>query len=379
MVNITYFNLYLKIEMTVSKIQTEVGEDKKKNLDLNVYNIPIDETLSSKEELINTYLFQCQCALFFVDVTSEESLTLVSDIIEVINFDKMPYLRGIIVQNKIDQSSAISEEKINNIIKSKKGLETLKISVKNKNGIKELLSKIDSFVNDNKVDLPLNFVYQSSSTQITMFNGKENLTFVIIGDSTVGKTCFFNRYFKNIYNDSSLFTIGVDKHCKLVKMGNEIYKITVWDTAGEERFKSLPRKYYQNAEGIFLVFDVTQEDSFKNVKNWISDVKDNSSKSISAGEDGKPPEISLYLLGNKIDKEGRVISKDEAEKMAHSLGMKYFEISCKYDVNVPEAITGMIYESIIRLNKNINPKGNKNMELRKSQYTKKKKKKGKCW
>ena len=365
--------------MTVSKIQTELGEDKKKNLDLNVYNIPIDETLSSKEELINTYLFQCQCALFFVDVTSEESLTLVSDIIEVITFDKMPYLRGIIVQNKIDQSSAISEEKINNIIKSKKSLETLKISVKNKNGIKELLSKIDSFVNDNKVDLPLNFVYQSSSTQITMFNGKENLTFVIIGDSTVGKTCFFNRYFKNIYNDSSLFTIGVDKHCKLVKMGNETYKITVWDTAGEERFKSLPRKYYQNAEGIFLVFDVTQEDSFKNVKNWISDVKDNSSKSISVGEDGKPPEISLYLLGNKIDKEGRVISKDEAEKMAHSLGMKYFEISCKYDVNVPEAITGMIYESITRLNKNINPKGNKNMELRKSQYTKKKKKKGKCW
>lgn len=364
--------------MTANKIQIEIGEEKKRNLDLNLYNIPIDETLISKADLINTYLFQCQCVLFFVDVTSEESLKLISDLIEVINFEKMSYLRGIIVQNKIDQTSAISEDNIANILNSKKCLETMKISIKEKKGIKELLEKIDAFVNDAKIDLPLNFVYQSPTAQLTMFNGKDNLTFVIIGDSTVGKTCFFNRYFKNIYNDSSLFTIGVDKHCKLVKMGNEIYKITVWDTAGEERFKSLPRKYYQNAEGIFLVFDVTLEDSFKNVKNWISDVKENSTKSISAGENGKPPEISLYLLGNKIDKGDRVISKDEAEKLAHSLGMKYFEISCKYDVNVPEAITGMIYESIIRLNQNSNPKAAKNMQLRKSQYNKKAKKKGFC-
>ena len=84
----------------------------------------------------------------------------------------------------------------------------------------------------------------------------------------------------------------------------------------------------------------------------------------------------MYLLGNKIDKDGRVISKDEAEKMAHSLGMKYFEISCKYDVNVPEAISGMIYDGIMRLDKN-NKKSKKNVELRKSQY-KKAHKKGFC-
>jgi small GTP-binding protein len=254
----------------------------------------------------------------------------------------------------------------------------MKISLKNKNGLNELLARIESIVNDDKIDLPLNYVYQSPVTKLTVFNGKDSLTFVIIGDSTVGKTCFFNRYFNGSYNETTLNTIGVGKESKIVKIFGEIYKITIWDTAGEERFKSLPRKYYQNAEGIFLLFDVTNEDSFRNVKNWISDVKDNSSKSISPGEDGKPAEISLYLLGNKIDKNGRVISKDEAEKMAHSLGMKYFEISCKYDVNVPEAITGMIYDAISRIDKNTDPKTKKNLELRKSKYNKKKKKNGFC-
>ena len=363
--------------MTANKIQIELGDQKeKKNLDLNVYNIPIDESLISKEDLINTYLFQCQCALFFIDVTSEESFKLINDIIEKIDFGNMPYLKGIIVQNKIDQASIISEENIANIIQSKKCLETMKISLKNKNGINELLAKIESIVNNDKIDLPINHVYESPTSKLTLFSGKDNLTFVIIGDSTVGKTCFFNRYFNGTYSGNTLNTIGVGKESKFIKIWGEIYKITIWDTAGEERFKSLPRKYYQNAEGIFLLFDVTNEDSFKNVKNWISDVKDNSSKSISPGENGKPPEISLYLLGNKIDKDKRLISKDEAEKMAHSLGMKYFEISCKYDVNVPEAISGMIYDGIMRLDKN-NKKSKKNVELRKSQY-KKAHKKGFC-
>ena len=361
--------------MTTNKIHIELGEEKK-NLDLNVYNIPIDETLISKDELISAYLYQCQCVLLFVDVTSEESFKLINKMIENINFEIMPYLRGIIVQNKIDQTSMISEENIQNIINSKKCLETMKISLKNKNGLNELLARIESIVNDDKIDLPLNYVYESPVTKLTMFNGKDSLTFVIIGDSTVGKTCFFNRYFSGSYNETTLNTIGVGKQSKIIKIFGEIYKTTIWDTAGEERFKSLPRKYYQNAEGIFLLFDVTNEDSFRNVKNWISDVKDNSSKSISPGEDGKPAEISLYLLGNKIDKNGRVISKDEAEKMAHSLGMKYFEISCKYDVNVPEAITGMIYDSIMRLNRNTNPKAKKNLELGKN--NKKTKKKGFC-
>ena len=236
--------------MTTNKIHIELGEEKK-NFDLNVYNIPIDETLISKEELINTYLFQCQCVLLFVDVTSEESFKLINKMIENINFEIMPYLRGIIVQNKIDQTSMISEENIQNIIKSKKCLETMKISLKNKNGLNELLARIESIVNDDKIDLPLNYVYQSPVTKLTMFNGKDSLTFVIIGDSTVGKTCFFNRYFNGSYNETTLNTIGVGKESKIVKIFGEIYKITIWDTAGEERFKSLPRRYYQNLKEFF--------------------------------------------------------------------------------------------------------------------------------
>ena len=94
----------------------------------------------------------------------------------------------------------------------------MKISLKNKNGLNELLARIESIVNDDKIDLPLNYVYESPVTKLTMFNGKDSLTFVIIGDSTVGKTCFFNRYFSGSYNETTLNTIGVGKQSKIIKI-----------------------------------------------------------------------------------------------------------------------------------------------------------------
>ena len=196
------------------------------------------------------------------------------------------------------------------------------------------------------------FLYGVLKNTVCLKNGCH----AVIGARRVGKTVLFLQLNEDFGSEADYFDCTA-----LLGRGRDDFDF---------------EKYYQNAEGIFLLFDVTNEDSFKNVKNWISDVKDNSSKSISPGENGKPPEISLYLLGNKIDKDGRVISKDEAEKMAHSLGMKYFEISCKYDVNVPEAISEMIYDGIMRLDKN-NKKSKTNVELRKSQY-KKAHKKGFC-
>ena len=166
-------------------------------------------------------------------------------------------------------------------------------------------------------------------------NGQGALSFILIGDSTVGKTCFLNRYFKNQVTETFLSTIGIDKEMKHVKVGNDSYKLTVWDTAGEERFRCLPKKYYQNADGVLLLFDVTLEETFTSVSNWMKDVKENANKES---------DISLYLIGNKIDKPDRVISKEKAEEMAKSLGMKYFEVSCKINMNIPEVMARMIME-----------------------------------
>ena len=195
----------------------------------------------------------------------------------------------------------------------------------------------------------MNIVSEAVDKKIGLINGQGVLSFILIGDSTVGKTCFLTRYFKNQFNETFLSTIGIDKEIKHVKVGNDSYKMTLWDTAGQDRFKCLPKKYYQNADGVLLLFDVTNEETFNNVSNWMKDVKENSSKNLASSENGES-EIALFLIGNKIDLPNRVITRDVAEKQAKSLGMKYFEVSCKINMNIPEVMARMIMECHMKAN-----------------------------
>ena len=226
-------------------------------------------------------------------------------------------------------------------------METIKISTKDRSGIDELVNKINKSVNESKNELPMNIIFESVDNKKKLVNSQGYLSFILIGDTEVGKTCFFNRYFRDTFSFDFLSTIGIEKESKLVKINNEVYKITLWDTAGQERFKSLPRKYYQNADGVFLLFDVNKEDTFNNVSNWINDMKENSNLVI--GQEGNP-QIPLFLLGNKIDSLERVISREQGKKLATSLGMKYFEISCKINMNIPEVMSQMIMESYMKTN-----------------------------
>ncbi len=228
-------------------------------------------------------------------------------------------------------------------------LDSQEISLKTADNLKDLLKKINAAVNESKNELPSNIVSEALDKKLGLINGQGALSFILIGDSTVGKTCFLTRYFKNQFNETFLSTIGIDKEIKHVKVGNDSYKMTLWDTAGQDRFKCLPKKYYQNADGVLLLFDVTNEDTFNNVTNWMKDVKDNSNKNIKS-ENGQEAEIALYLIGNKIDLPNRVISKEQAETQAKSLGMKYFEVSCKINMNIPEVMSRMIMECHMKTN-----------------------------
>ena len=261
-------------------------------------------------------------------------------------------MKSILLQNKIDKGdSTIQESEISEFLNSNNSFETIKISNKDKTGINDLKIKIDSSVNNTKNKLPMNIISESIAKNQKLVNGQGYLSFILIGDTTVGKTCFYNRFFRDTFSLPHLTTIGIEKESKLVKIYNEIYKITLWDTAGQERFKCLPRKYYQNADGIFLLFDVTKEETFNNVSSWIKDVKDNSNRSMGTSGNSEQPGITLFLLGNKIDAPGRVISCEQAEKLASSLGMKYFEISCKLNMNIPEIMSRMVMESYMKTNK----------------------------
>ena len=311
-----------------------------------------DEFINEKEnsQAIHSFLFECQCCLFLFDITSKASFELINNLVNIINFQKFPYMKSILVQNKVDKedTSQIDESEISEFLKSNNFFERIKLSNRDKTGLDELINKIYLAVNNPKNELPMNIVFESVNKSQKLVNGQGYLSFILIGDTTVGKTCFYNRYFKNTFSLPFLTTIGIEKESKLVKIGEEIYKITLWDTAGQERFKCLPRKYYQNADGIFLLFDVTKEETFNNVSSWITDVKQNSNKKI--GENNGQPEITLFLLGNKIDSPDRVISTEQGEKLAGSLGMKYFEISCKLNINIPEIMSRMIMESYMKTN-----------------------------
>ena len=239
---------------------------------------------------------------------------------------------------------------IQQYLKTNSFLDTIEISLKTGSGVKDLLSKINKNISEKNSELPMNVVYEVIERKKNLNNTQSSLSFILIGDSTVGKTCFLTRYFKNQFTELFLSTIGIEKASKNFRIGKDIYKITLWDTAGQERFKCLPRKYYQNADGILLLFDVCSDETFTNVSNWINDVKENSKKKIT--NDGKESEILLFLIGNKIDKSSeRQVTRKQAEELAQSFGMKYFEISCKLNINIPEVMARMIMESFMRANK----------------------------
>ena len=248
--------------------------------------------------------------------------------------------------NKLDLESSrqVTDFEIKEYLNNNSSIEGFEMSPQNGSNFNDLVKKINTAVNESKNELPSNIVSESMDKKLGIVNGQGSLSFILIGDSTVGKTCFLTRYFKNQFNEAFLSTIGIDKEIKHVKVGNDNYKMTLWDTAGQERFKCLPKKYYQNADGVLLLFDVTSEETFNNVSNWMKDVKDNSNK------DGKESDIALYLIGNKIDKSDRVISREMAESQAKSLGMKYFEVSCKINMNIPEVMARMIMECHMKAN-----------------------------
>ena len=193
--------------------------------------------------------------------------------------------------------------------------------------------------------MPINIVYESTSTKQKLVNLSGNITFILVGDSTVGKSCFFNRYFKNI-NSIPYIAIGGEKDTKLIKIREEIYRVTLWDTAGQERFRSFPRRYFQNSDGILLLFDVNQEETFNNVSKWIKVIKSN----CRFCEDNGQQAIKIFLLGNKIDAPERVITSEQGKKLAGSWGIKYYEISCKLNLNITEVMSRMVMESYMKIN-----------------------------
>ena len=117
---------------------------------------------------------------------------------------------------------------------------------------------------------------------------------LLLGDSSVGKTCFLMRYTDNTFQEIHMSTIGLDYKLKNVQLDDgKIVKIQIWDTAGQDRFRSITRNYYKGAHGIIVMYDVTNKKSFDNVKNWVEQIREEVLASLSSPQKSKKQ--------NKID------------------------------------------------------------------------------
>jgi small GTP-binding protein len=194
---------------------------------------------------------------------------------------------------------------------------------------------------------------------------------LLIGDSLVGKTCLIQRYANGIFKEDYITTVGLDYYTKQEMINNLNVSVKLWDTAGQERFKALTPSFFRNAEGVVIAYDVTNSESFDNLKFWISSIKTNLfEKNIF---------IPIIIIGNKIDLEDmRDISKDVASAFAKENNFKYFETSAKTGEGVDEAFRDLVNQILANSDKNEEATIERKSVKIEEKKTEKQKKKGCC-
>ena len=162
-------------------------------------------------------------------------------------------------------------------------------------------------------------------------NAQIRIKLLIIGDSAVGKTSMLLKYTDNFFPESHLATIGVEFKTKEVEYNGYKIELQIWDTAGQERFKSITKSFFRNANGIIFVYDITQKNTFKNVKDWIKDSEVNDFG------------FQRILVGNKIDLQNkRQVSLEDAKEWADKKNMEVIETSAKTGANIDKAVLKLI-------------------------------------
>lgn len=175
-------------------------------------------------------------------------------------------------------------------------------------------------------------------------SAKYIIKILTLGDAAVGKSSIVLRYSENKFPETWLSTIGVDSKRKIVKINGETVKVSIWDTAGQEKYQTIVKNYYNGANGVLLIYDITNKKSFDKVDFWYNDLKNTLNLN----------EVFVCLVGNKIDlNENRVIEKDEAEKYVEENNLQYFEVSAKTGEGINELfedVTNKIMNKILKKN-----------------------------
>lgn len=160
-----------------------------------------------------------------------------------------------------------------------------------------------------------------------------SLKILIVGDSNVGKTSLLLKYTDDYFSESHVATIGVEYKIKTLILRGMQIKLQIWDTSGQERFRSLTQNFFRNANGVLFVYDITEKKSFDNIKEWMN-VSQNTESDFKS-----------LIVGNKCDLEDeRKVSKEALQKFSDKKKIEAFETSAKENTNVSK-----IFETLAEL------------------------------
>ena len=380
------FKTYTK-NLNIEKFQYSVENNKMKLIDgldkikvnfenktLNLFTIRTTITTDNYNLISNnlkSLIFHSELIIFMIDITNEESFDIITKLYS--SSEDFKDKKILILSNKLDKDN---ERKISGF-SIKEFVENNDNKIKNDNKNNQITSFEISLINEKEnldefIENLYNTLYNMNdsniydiikiqdppkiSKNIFDFNNIKdsyNLSLFLLGNSTVGKTSFKQRFFSNSFSDNTILTLGVDFDRTICKIGDKMIKLELCDTAGQERFRAIPRQHYSKADGFILIFDVCEEKSFKDVENWIKDIVDNTKGNINGNNNNNVisgNEIAIFLVGNKIDNsEKRVVTYKEGEDFAKLHGIKYCEISCKSGLNVYEVMTEIIMDSYINI------------------------------
>ena len=367
---------------------------------MNLIEIRPDPNLISNNTIMEDLLLDCHCALFLIDISNKETFESMKKIMDLIDNKKYPDLKKILVQNKSDIAPELQNEDINKFINDNQEIDHLKISVKDNKNLEELKLKIYNEINSpNKNITPLDIIKKSHRKYDTTNMNKigkniKIISLLLLGNFGVGKTNLIQRYMNNTFEPKYLTTLGIDTFIKLLKVKDEnnnikTYKLKIYDTAGQERYRSLPKVLFRKVDGILLLYDINDKETFKDISLWLNDInecfkktdnkKDEENdvdKKIEENDEDKNNTV-IYLIGNKIDllnydkveevddndeekiENNYIITKEDKDKLKNDLGYQYYEISNKWNINIDEVVSRIALDCIKNVDNKINDESKK--------------------